>query len=150
MIHMCVTFPLRSAFGRRSLKAFTFSAAFKSFGRLFHDLHPRYANARCPEDRRHRGMWSRFYDLVTPLWMRDRGTNMLARYSGTKLFTHLNTITASFKWSLSSTVSQLRDFMPWEMWSNFLSPNTIRAAKFCTSWSFFLFLWDALAHTVEQ
>ena len=125
----------------------TFSATCRSFGRLLHSLHPWYLNARCLDDKRHRGMWRRLHDLVTLLWIQERGTNVLARYSGTKSFTHLNTITASWKKSLSFTVSQLRDFMPWEMWSNFLRPNTIRAAKFCTSRSFFILLWQVLAHT---
>ena len=105
---------------RRRLKSLTFSATCRSFGRLFHNLHPRYVNASCPDDKQHRGMWwRRLHDLVPLLWIRERGTNILARYSGTKSFTHLNTTTALLKKSLSLTVSQLRDFMPREMWSNF-------------------------------
>ena len=57
---------------------------------------------------------------------------------GTKSLRHA--ITASLRRSLSLTVSQLRDLMPSEMWSYFLGPNAIRAAKFCTYWSFFTLL----------
>ena len=63
------------------------------------------------------------------VWIWERGTNTLARYFGTKSLRNLNTITASLRRSLSLTVSQLRDLMPSEMWSSFLRPNTIRAAK---------------------
>ena len=36
------------------------------------------------------------------------------------------------------------------MWSNFRSPNIIRAAKFCTRWSLLTFDLLVLDHTVEQ
>ena len=141
---------LTSFCAKRRLKLFTLSAAFKSLEIQFQSLHTRYVNERCPYDRRQRGMCKRLHDRVVLVWIWERGTNILARYFGTRSLRHLNTITASLRRSLSLTVSQLRDLMPSEMWSYFLGPNAIRAAKFCTYWSFFTLLWEVLAHTVEQ
>ena len=132
------------------LKLFTQSAAFKSLEIQFQSLYPRYVNERCPYDRRQRGMCKRLHDRVVLVWIWERGTNILARYFGTRSLRHLNTITASLRRSLSLTVSQLRDLMPSKKWSYFLRPNTIRAAKFCTNWSFFVLPWEVLGHTVEQ
>ena len=135
---------------KRRLKLFTLSAAFKLLEIQFQSLHPRYVNERCPYDRQQRGMCKRLHDRVVLVWIWERGTNILARYFGTKSWRHLNTITASLRRSLSLTASQLRDPMPTERWSYFLRPNTIRTAKFCISWSFFTLSWEVLAHTVEQ
>ena len=131
--HKCS--PLTSFCAKRRLKLFTLSAAFKSLDIQFQSLHPRYVNERCPYDRRQRGMCKRLYDRVVLVWIWERGTNILARYFGTKSLGHLNKIRASLRRSLSLTVSQLRDLMPSEMWSSFLRPNTIRTAKICTKWS---------------
>ena len=131
------------------LKLFTQSTAFKSLEIQFQSLYPRYVNERCPYDRRQRGMCKRLHDRVVQVWIWERGTNTLARYFGTKSLRNLNTITVSLRRSLSLTVSQLRDLMPSEMWSSFLRPNTIRAAKICTKWSFTL-PWEVFAYTVEQ
>ena len=142
--HKCS--PLNSFCAKRRLKIFTLSAAFKSLEKQFQSLHPRHVNERG----RQRGMCKRLHDRVVLVWIWERGTNILARYFGTRSLRHLNTITASLRRSLSLTVSQLRDLMPSKKWSYFLRPNTIRAAKFCTNWSFFALPSEVLGHTVEQ
>ena len=63
---------------------------------------------------------------------------------------HLNTKTASGKYSLCLTGSQRKFFNKEVMGRNFPAPITILQAKFCTAWSPSRLDWVMLLQTEEQ
>ena len=72
------------------------------------------------------------------------------KYAGAHPVMHLNTKTASRKYSSCLTGSQRKSFNKGVMWSNFSAPLKIVQAKFGTAWSLSRLDWVVLLQTEEQ
>ena len=121
-----------------------------SSGRLFHSLWPLKVNARWPAAVLQSGICRRSLFLVLQLCTSDLVLNFWQRYGGASPFKHLNTMVASLTSSCLIIGSHCNCLRIGVTWSNFLVPETIRAAKFCTVCNSSMFFLVVLAHTDEQ
>ena len=121
-----------------------------SSGRLFHSLWPLKVNARWPAAVLQSGICRRSLFLVLQLCTSDLVLNFWQRYGGASPFKHLNTMVASLTSSCLTIGSHCNCLRIGVTWSNFLVPETIRAAKFCTVCNSSMFFLVVLAHTDEQ
>ena len=121
-----------------------------SSGRLFHSLWPLKVNTRWPAAVLQSGICRRSLFLVLQLSTSDLVLNFWQRYGGASPFKHLNTMVASLTSSCLITGSHCNCLRIGVTWSNFLVPETIWAAKFCTVCNSFTFFLVVLAHTDEQ
>ena len=121
-----------------------------SSGRLFHSLWPLKVNARWPAAVLQSGICRRSLFLVLRLCTSDLVLNFWQRYGGASPFKHLNTMVASLTSSCLTIGSHCNCLRIGVTWSNFLVPETIRAAKFCTVCNSSMFFLVVLAHTDKQ
>ena len=121
-----------------------------SSGRLFHSFWPLKVNVRWPAAVLQSGICRRSPFLVLQLCNFDLVLNFGQRYGGASAFKHLNTMVASLTVSCSIIGSHCNCLRVGVTWSNFLVPETIRAAKFCTVYNSSMFFLVVLAHTDEQ
>ena len=121
-----------------------------SSGRLFHSFWPLKVNARWPAAVLQSGICRRSLFLVLQLCTSDLVLNFWQRYGGASPFKHLNTMVASLTSSCLTIGSHCNCLRIGVTWSNFLVPETIRAAKFCTVCNSSMFFLVVLAHTDEQ
>ena len=121
-----------------------------SSGRLFHSFWPLKVNARWPAAVLQSGICRRSLFLVLQLCTSDLILNFWQRYGGASPFKHLNTMVASLTSSCLMIGSHCNYLRIGVTWSNFLVPESIRAAKFCTVCNSSMFFLVVLAHTDEQ
>ena len=84
------------------------------------------------------------------LYTSDLVLNFWQRYGGAIPFKHLSTVVASLTARCLIIGSLCNCLRIGVTWSNFLVPEIIRAAKFCTVGNNSMFLLVVLAHTDEQ
>ena len=117
-----------------------------SSGRLLYSFWPLKVNARWPAARP-----TERYMLAVPIpSASDLVLNFWQRYGGGSPFKHLNTMVASLTASCLMIGSHFNCLRIGVTWSNFLVPESIRAAKFCTVCNSSMFFLVVLAHTDEQ
>ena len=116
-----------------------------SSGRLFHSFWPLKVNARWPAAVLQSGICRRSLFLVLQLCTSDLVLNFWQRYGGASPFKHLNTMVASLTASCLIIGSHCNCLRIGVTWSNFLVPETIRAAKFCTVCNSSMFFLVVLA-----
>ena len=121
-----------------------------SSGRPSYSFCPLKVNARWPAAVLQSGICRRSLFLVLQLCSSDLVLNFWQRYGGASPFKHLNTMVASLTASCLIIYGQCNCLRIGLTWSNFLVPETIRAAKFCTVCNSSMFFLVVLAHTDEQ
>ena len=121
-----------------------------SSGRLFHSFWPLKVNARWPTAVLQSGTCRRSLFLVLQLCTSDLALNFWQRYGGASPLKHVNTMVASLTASCLIIGSHCNCLRIGVTWSNFLVPETIRAAKFCTACNSSMFFLVVLAHTDKQ
>ena len=122
-----------------------------SSGRLFHSFWPLKINTRWPSlQPSYRVVYVGGPFLVLQLYTFDLVLNCWQRYGGASPFKHFTTMVASLTASCLIIGSHCNCLRIGVTWSNFLVPETIRAAKFCTVCNSSMFFLVVLAHTDEQ
>ena len=100
-----------------------------SSGRLFHSFWPLKVNARWPAAVLQSGICRRSLFLGLQLCTSDLILNFRQRYGGASPFKHLNTMVASLTSSCLMISSHCNCLRIGVTWSNFLVPESIRAAN---------------------